>query len=695
MKNKLNTLALLLVFFCLSITGCKNLFENIDVYYTVTFNANAGESAVENLPSAITNVVESSKISKPSETPTLSGKVFSGWYKEIGCTTEWNFEVDTVSSDIVLYAGWTIPSAATYTVTFNANAGESAVENLPSAITDIVANSTIKEPTSVPTLTGKTFLKWYKESSCKTEWNFTLDTVNSNLILYAGWTENNVYTINFVTGKESISIPSIRAEQNEVIDIKSYYQNCVLYYLVSNSNSEYRPDNYVLYTESSLSSTSEIDLRNNDCSYTAIADKTYYVKVDQYFTVTFNTNGGQFEDGSTVYSNMYQSGYTLPLNITATYTGKLFSKWTTDEAGKNEYDNNTVLTSDLSLYAQWISVSSYLDGYWVGATDVADVYILDSSTASGIYVSSSGSISDVSIIDGSIKIDSGSNAYSYDETTSIFTVGTSKYKRPSETKTKGSADSLTDYIFSSYYKFSAASDGSLALLYEGENLFTGCWAKDSTNFYMLTSNGCLLHAYALSSLTVADYSVLGGKYYNKAATISGTETLPDAYSFYLGTDGSITVYLWDNEIKGTWYTNNNSFYVDLPDAYFTSYSYKIESKELAIECSNSTTVTSTFNQSNSKGTVSDFTVIENECLGDWFTTYMDVPVGLNITSDGKFTIKQTINGTTSSLQSYYTISNGKIYTYAMRLFDSNVSESSYSYDSSTGSLLYMGIFFNK
>jgi uncharacterized repeat protein (TIGR02543 family) len=39
--------------------------------------------------------------------PTKAGYAFGGWYKESGCTNAWNFNTDTVTSDITLYAKWT------------------------------------------------------------------------------------------------------------------------------------------------------------------------------------------------------------------------------------------------------------------------------------------------------------------------------------------------------------------------------------------------------------------------------------------------------------------------------------------------------------------------------------------------------------------------------------------------------------
>ena len=52
----------------------------------------------------------------------------------------------------------------------------------------------IKEPTSIPTKTGETFIGWYKDSSYKTKWEFGVDTISSNITLYAKFEKNTPKT---------------------------------------------------------------------------------------------------------------------------------------------------------------------------------------------------------------------------------------------------------------------------------------------------------------------------------------------------------------------------------------------------------------------------------------------------------------------------------------------------------------------
>ena len=67
--------------------------------FTVTFNSDGGSDV------AAATVAEGGKVTKPAD-PTKDGFTFGGWYKESACTNAWNFETDTVTADVTLYAKW-------------------------------------------------------------------------------------------------------------------------------------------------------------------------------------------------------------------------------------------------------------------------------------------------------------------------------------------------------------------------------------------------------------------------------------------------------------------------------------------------------------------------------------------------------------------------------------------------------------
>ena len=73
--------------------------------YTVTFNSNGGDREA----SPPSRTVESgSLVTPPDENPMRDSFEFGGWYTDAECTdgNEWDFDTDTVSADITLYAKW-------------------------------------------------------------------------------------------------------------------------------------------------------------------------------------------------------------------------------------------------------------------------------------------------------------------------------------------------------------------------------------------------------------------------------------------------------------------------------------------------------------------------------------------------------------------------------------------------------------
>ncbi len=72
------------------------------VSYAVTFDVQGHGEA----PEAYVGIKAGSTISKPEQEPRAEGYRFGGWYHDAACTKAWDFDTDTVQSDITLYAGW-------------------------------------------------------------------------------------------------------------------------------------------------------------------------------------------------------------------------------------------------------------------------------------------------------------------------------------------------------------------------------------------------------------------------------------------------------------------------------------------------------------------------------------------------------------------------------------------------------------
>lgn len=145
--------------------------------YTVTFNTNGGSAVKEQ------EIDYGGKVTKP-EAPTQTGYTFAGWYSDANFNTPWNFDTNTVSGNMTLYAKWNINQ---YTVTFNTNGG-SDVDSL-----SVDYGEKVEKPAD-PTREGYTFDGWYSDKDFKTAWDFNTP-ITADTTLYAKWTEIPTYTV--------------------------------------------------------------------------------------------------------------------------------------------------------------------------------------------------------------------------------------------------------------------------------------------------------------------------------------------------------------------------------------------------------------------------------------------------------------------------------------------------------------------
>ena len=138
--------------------------------YTVTFNSNGGS-----IVDPITAVVHGSKITAPSEPYKLNNQ-FVSW-NVAGPSYAWNFETDTVISNITLNASWRVVA---YVVTFESNGGTFFEPIL------VEPGSTLELPTPAKFGPDNQFVGWFRNEALTTSMNSS-DAVNSNITLYAKW----------------------------------------------------------------------------------------------------------------------------------------------------------------------------------------------------------------------------------------------------------------------------------------------------------------------------------------------------------------------------------------------------------------------------------------------------------------------------------------------------------------------------
>jgi uncharacterized repeat protein (TIGR02543 family) len=162
--------------------------SNVTVYakwtinqYTITFDINEGTSI-----NSITQDYNTALIA-PSN-PTKEGHTFAGWFSDEALTNAYSFPATMPSSNITVYAKWTINE---YTITLNTNEGTSINPITQDYNTALIAPSN-------PTKEGHTFAGWFSDEALTNAYSFPATMPSSNITVYAKWTINE-YTITYRT----------------------------------------------------------------------------------------------------------------------------------------------------------------------------------------------------------------------------------------------------------------------------------------------------------------------------------------------------------------------------------------------------------------------------------------------------------------------------------------------------------------
>jgi uncharacterized repeat protein (TIGR02543 family) len=166
--------------------------------FTVTFDKNGGDTDANPVSRTVNS---GSLVTAPDTDPTREYFEFDGWYKEADCLNIWDFDTDTVTADITLYAKWeALPGVEVFTVTFDKNGG--GTEASPQS-REVVSGRTVAPPAEPPARTGYTVIGWYTEAEGGRQWDFAEDTVSADTTLYARWElipVSNTHSVTFNSG---------------------------------------------------------------------------------------------------------------------------------------------------------------------------------------------------------------------------------------------------------------------------------------------------------------------------------------------------------------------------------------------------------------------------------------------------------------------------------------------------------------
>ena len=333
-------------------------------YYTVTFESNGGSSVSEQQ----VNNNDTTKAVEPNE-PTQDGYVFAGWYDNENL--EGNpFDFDTyITGNLTLYAKWEkIAATDEYNyaietgnkhrfigeVTAITGASQFYIQNGNNAmyIYDSVAAKKVKVGNTVdvyglvskynnlPELTSLVYCDIVGDDTTNSQ---TPLTSTSNIV------EANTFKYFEISGIQLASAFTTNDSQSSYnatfnVGDNTYTLHCGYKTYVNGGSFTYTD-----YSVNDYVSLKGVIAQHNGSMQ---LDFTYINKMAQY-TVTFNSNGGSNVNSETVLEGNTVSEPEAPTKAQDENYKYTFAGWYIDEELEHEYDFNTPVTSDITLYADW------------------------------------------------------------------------------------------------------------------------------------------------------------------------------------------------------------------------------------------------------------------------------------------------------------------------------------------------------
>ena len=298
--------------------------------YTVKFETNGG-SAVNDQ-----TVEYNGKVSTP-DAPMRKGHKFVGWYNQQGGA--FDFDNTKVTSDLTLYAMWT---PETYTVTFDTQGGVPQPDAQP-----VKYNETVSVPENPPAREGYLFRGWYTDKDCSDAYDFNKG-VSSDLKLYAGWTAlvSVTFDADGGTAVEESPVTLVQGGRLDYLPETTRDGFTFLGWYVKTSDDADKPADSTVnaYTTFNSNTTLVAKWREN-------AGGGDTPDTSDWCLVTYKS-----EDLVVDYQKVAQGKTTSHDKIER--EGYKFTGWYTDKSCKNEYNFDTAVTTDITLYAGW-DIKSY------------------------------------------------------------------------------------------------------------------------------------------------------------------------------------------------------------------------------------------------------------------------------------------------------------------------------------------------
>ncbi len=324
--------------------------ENITLYakwtelptYTVTYDGNGNTDG--SVPTDGKAYYQNDTVTVLGNTGSLvkTGYTFAGWNTQadgLGTTYTEGQTFKMGAANVTLYAKWTINQ---YTVNFDSQGGSAVASQ------NVAYGGKATEPTA-PTRTGYNFSGWYTDTNYATAWNFTTDTVTSNITLYAKWTAIN-YTVTYDGNTNTGGAAPVDGNTYKITDTVTVLGN----------TGNLTKTGYTFAGWNTAANGSGTSYVGGDTFAMGSSNVTLYAKWTAInYTVTYdgntNTGGAAPVDGNTY--KITDTVTVLGNTGSLTKTGYTFAGWNTAANGSGtSYTAGQTFamgSSNVTLYAKW------------------------------------------------------------------------------------------------------------------------------------------------------------------------------------------------------------------------------------------------------------------------------------------------------------------------------------------------------
>lgn len=227
------------------------------------------------------------------------------------------------------------PTIKTYTVTFNSKGG-----SVVPAKTDVIEGTKVTLP-SDPSYSGYVFKGWYTDETY--EEVFDENTIiNDDITVYAKWDAAQITRIEADYSGNNLVVGT--AINKSDIEVFAVYDD--------NTRELLSASKFAIYPDM-------VNNTGNNTIEVSYSGKTanviiYGVEETRLSTVTFDSQGGS--SVSPITNVMNGDSITLPAN--PTMNDYFFGGWYTQKACLTKFSSDSGITSDMTLYAKWVSLLS-------------------------------------------------------------------------------------------------------------------------------------------------------------------------------------------------------------------------------------------------------------------------------------------------------------------------------------------------